>query len=833
MPPKEINISNDGTVDIAVGKHRETKTWKNREITWSALLSKLLTTHRTSESFAEYKAMKKNQQAEKKDVGGFVGGHLTGGRRKPGSVLHRQLITVDADFADADFWENFTILYGCAAAYYSTHKHEPSAPRYRLVVPLDRPVTSAEYEPIARRIAERMGINQFDHTGFQSYRLMYWPSSSRDAVFEADHQDGSWLVADEVLATYKDWRDTSEWPISDREQEIVRTGINQQQDPLEKEGPIGAFCRTYSVTAAIETFLADRYDATDVDDRFTYREGSTFGGLVVYEDKFAYSYHATDPTCEKLCNAFDLVRLHLYGSRDEQAKEGTPHNRLPSYLAMLDKALKDKAVRVLLQRERQESLQTDFGADFLEDESESIEEQDDSWQGDLEVNRGGQNLSTEHNYELIMNNDPRLKGKFRWDDFMRRIVVTQNLPWRRLTSTTRTLNDWDLIEIVKLFGRSYGINVEKKIEAEIKSTAFRNRMNSLQEYLEKLKWDGTERVDTLLVDYQGARDCEYVRLVTGKALISAIARALNPGCKVDTTLTLVSKEGNFKSTLLRKLGGAWFSDSFSFSLLKHEKVAEERLQGFWVVEIPEMTGMNKAEVEHVKSFLSREVDNYRVIFEKNLTAFPRNCVFFGTTNNYDFLRGFSGNRRFWPVDVGEVKSAKNVTDDLTPEVIGQVWAEAIVRYQNGEKWWLTEEENILALEQQAAHTETDERTGVIEKYLDTLLPESWDDMDIWQRRAFVKGESDELTPKGTEQRDTVCVAEIWCEVLGGKPEQMSSFNTKDIHGIMQRMRGWERGKSKRNFGIYGKQNSYERAKKLEPLTGTAGKISGSSGYRKS
>jgi putative DNA primase/helicase len=168
-----LKIHHDATIEIATGRSRHEKNWKNKELLWSDLVTKLSVTHRTPESHSEYLSSKRNRQDEIKDVGGFVGGYLTGGRRKAGSVMHRQLITLDIDAGKPGIWDDFTLMYDCAAVIYSTHKHSAETPRIRLIIPLDRPVMPDEYVAIGRRIAGEMGIEMFDNTGFQPERLMY------------------------------------------------------------------------------------------------------------------------------------------------------------------------------------------------------------------------------------------------------------------------------------------------------------------------------------------------------------------------------------------------------------------------------------------------------------------------------------------------------------------------------------------------------------------------------------------------------------------------------------------------------------------------------------
>ena len=244
----------------------------------------------------------KAQQDRIKDIGGFVGGHLAEGRRKNDSVTARQILTLDLDFPPADFWnvlmDNLDI--DSALAVYSTHKHSPGSARYRLVMPLDRTVTSDEYEAIARKIAEKIGMDFFDDSTFQPARLMFWPSHSRDIEPFFQYYDAPFLSADAVLAEYPDWADTSFWPESSRLAGIRRRQADKQGDPLEKKGIVGAFCRTYTVSGAISKFLPDIYVPTMKPDRYTYAAGSAAAGLVVYDgDAFAYSNHSIWTTARR------------------------------------------------------------------------------------------------------------------------------------------------------------------------------------------------------------------------------------------------------------------------------------------------------------------------------------------------------------------------------------------------------------------------------------------------------------------------------------------------------------------------------------------------------
>jgi predicted P-loop ATPase len=746
--------------------------------------------------------MKKDDRDQIKDVGGFVGGYLAGGIRKNGQVRHRQLITLDLDDASPDFWDDLQLAYGNAAVVYSTHSSTARAPRLRLIMPLASPVTEEQYEPIARRIAEVLGMDQFDQTTYEPTRLMYWPSTPKDGVYIFLEQDGPWLDPAEILGTYVDWTDSSSWPVAPKEHDRVRRSIKKQQDPLDKPGIVGAFCRTYDIHEAITKFLPEVYTETAIPGRYTFNGGSTAAGLVTYDDKFAYSHHGTDPIGGQLCNAFDLVRIHLYGPQDDETAEDTPINRTPSYLAMEALAATDPAVKTTVVTERSQAARDEFEAEPGSEDQPS----DDSWTADLEITHKGQIKSSYENLLLIIQNDPWLKGKFIRDDFAKEERITGDLPWRKYLPEKRWITDRDTNALMMYLEKHYGVYAPMKAEQAFNEVIHRNSRHPVKEYLYAQSWDGTPRAETLLIDYLGAEDSPYTRAVTRKALTAAVARIEQPGCKFDYVLTMVGSQGVGKSTLAAKLGRDWYSDNL-YDM--HGRDGADQIQGKWIVELGELAAMKRSEVEQVKNFISRQTDTYRAAYARKKESHPRSCIFLATTNDERFLQDITGNRRFWPVPVDPTYATRDIHRDLTSDTVGQIWAEAMRLFLDGEDLYLDRELEAAAKEVQKQHTEKDPRTEIIADYLDKLVPETWDEMDIYRRRAFLMG--DELASPGTRLRNTISVAEIWCECLGGHVKDMNSHNTKPLHGIMKQMDGWRRGRSKSNRGDdYDKQHFYIR-----------------------
>ncbi len=795
---------NDRQITISAGASRRATAWNPQTLLLSEFYARLKAPARGEETLAEYMQLPKGQQDDLKDVGGYVAGTLNGSRRKASAVTGRDLITLDLDNIPAgktdDILRRLDALE-CGYCVYSTRKHMPAAPRLRVLMPLNRTCTADEYEPCARRMADMIGMEYADQTTFEAVRLMYWPSCCRDGEYVYQFADKPMLSVDGLLGTYADWHDITSWPALPGTAALARPAA-KQGDPLAKKGVVGAFCKVYDIEAAMAAFLPGVYAPVDtMPGRYTYLGGSTTGGAVLYDNgKFLYSHHATDPCSGKLVNAFDLVRLHRFGDQDDAAEPGTPVNRLPSYKAMCDAAVQDKQVSGLLADERWEKAQEAFGT-----ADASGEEDDGSWRRPpvMEIDGQGKPIKTMKNLKTTLEHDPKLKGKLRLNLFSGRIDIDGEMPWKR-PGTSNTWNDDDVAQLRIYLEPFFGKLAKNDILDAVAAAASDQAYHPVRDYLNGLMWDGTPRLDTLFIDYLGAADTAYTRAVTRKAFTAAVARVMTPGCKYDTMLVLVGTQGRHKSTILAKMGGAWFSDSLrTFG----DKDAMETIQGTWLNEVAEMQAMAKAEVDAVKMFLSKTNDYYRAAYGRYAADRPRQCVFFGTTNSKECLTDTTGSRRFWVIDIDQQGRTKNVFRDLDGER-DQLWAEAVTYWRLGEPLYLAQELEHVARSVQEDHRARHPWEGIISNYLAQEVPAEWPKWDARQRETYRNGGlkyDGKLAP-----RSRICAAEIWCEVLGKQRGDMRQRDTREINNLLERAEGWA-GVGVRDAGKpYGKQRCFER-----------------------
>jgi putative DNA primase/helicase len=771
---------------IALGNSRQAKFWSNKTMSFDDICDRLKTPIRTTETAEEYAKLPKPKRDEIKDKGGFVGGHLRDNLRKVGNVSCRSLWTPDVDNATPEFIAALDKKLTFKCAVYSTHSHTPEAPRLRIVAPFTRDVSADEFVAVSRYMAAELGIDMFDECSFIPNQLMYWPTCPSNGEYICEFFDGELLDADAILAQHPNWQDCSLLPTTSRESKVNKPNQKPQEDPLSKSGVVGAFCRTYSVTAAIEKFLSDVYAPSVMEDRYDYIPGESTAGVVIYDDKFAYSHHATDPACGKLLNAFDLVRTHRFGDDDEKK----------SFAAMMDFASKDEKVKLLMTEER------------IADASREFDEGED-WKKQLQyAPRSSALENSVWNEMLILNNDPDFAG-FAYNELANRIQITGELPWERPEGNL-FWRDADTAQLKALIDARYLPFSSRNHDVAFTKVADDRHFHPIRDYLDALPpWDGTKRVDGLFINYLKADDTQYVRAVTKKSFAAMVARIYQPGVKFDCVPVLDGEQGIGKSSIVKDLvTPEYYSESLSLTDMD-DKSGAEKLQGFWVIEIGELAGMKKADIEKVKAFLSTADDKYRPSYGKTVESHPRQCVIIATVNGErGYLRDITGNRRFWIIKLHQQKQKQKWQFDQNFR--DQFWAEAKAIYESGEKLYLEGDLLDAAEEAQRGAMEVDERIGMVEEYLNTLLSEDWDSMDIYARREYLSDTNSPMVAKGTVKRSSVSNAEIWCECFGRSFQDLKPTDSYAIAALMTQIPGWERTKTAQRQPIYGKQRLYTR-----------------------
>lgn len=782
--------------NISVGGSARSVNWKRKSYTWPQLVERLSKPKIGDETVREYDLLARSEKAIRKDVGGFVGGTLSGANRTKKSVTARSLITLDVDYADDDFFLDFSVNFDCAAVLYGTRSDRPGKRRFRLIIPLDREIEfREEYEACARKVAEILGIELFDPTTFQAERLMYWGSVSSDQKFSFLNQPGDPLCVDKVLAEYGGpdaWKDTRLWAFKDEEEHAIRNTVAESGNPLKKPGLIGAFCRVYTIQEAIEKYLNEVYEDCG-GDRYTYLSGTSAAGMVVYDDVFAFSHHSTDPIGDgHTYNAYDLVKTHLFGhlQKDEANAE-------MSALVRKDPSCIRELVKV-------EDYLSDFD-EVPEDCEEDTEEDGVDW----DLDNKGNKLGTINNLVNAFRSDKLLNKLLAYDLFRGVVVYTRQPFFDQTKGRDDILDDTGESLITTRIERLHGIYNKAKLSDAIEFVASENAFHPIKKYLETIKWDGTPRIDKFMTKYMGAEDNIYSSEAFRKMLVGAIARIYEPGIKFDTALVMVSHQGAAKSTLVSKLSKGWFSDSLS--TLEGTK-PYEMLQFAWLVELADLSALRKTDIEIMKNFITKREDTYRGAYQKRIKTHKRRCVFFGSTNDDTFLKDQTGNRRFFPVAVHRNENTHLIFEPEFDETVNQLWAEAMSLYAKGESLLLSKEAEAIADDRREEFTERSPLEGLVEGYVNMLFPEGWDTMSYMDKRDFVEGIG--LRPAGVHTRDEFCAFEIWCEALGNKRQDFTPARAREIGNILARIGGFEKRKQK-IVNIYGRQTVYVR---LDALT---------------
>lgn len=838
---------------IGMSTHITLSRLKFAEKTWPEMVTILKKVKRSAESSEEYFRADKDTKHKIKDLGNFVLGKFVDDHRLASKCVFRDAITLDMDDLPVAFdWktEVQNALEGYAFLAYTTFSHTENAPKIRILIPTDRAMSPEEYEPVARLVAEKIRIDSTDPISFVVAQAMFWPGCPKDGSVEfLESPEGSeFIPVEDLLDEYLDWKDQSEWPFGAHEN---RRGVNnlgkKAQDPREKNGVIGAFCRIYGIRAAVENWLSDVYLPGDSESRYTYASGSTSNGAVIYgeddqDDLFLYSNHSTDPCGQQLVNAWDLVRIHLFGHLDSGTAESIPVNRRPSTKEMIQFAKDLDEVTVEWAKSRRPVVGFDDITEELDQiEPESSEKAEDKpdlpvdrayfdlgpnplglyddapdmmmdtrprvadpsksgdspeWLGDvtsLLSMTGGQdpafNARSLDNLVKILSRDRYLAGAIRYNQFSSTKVITKNILGIEIENPIfgKPIEDVFYLQVKLYIERVYGMMPSTTLVQEaIHVVALNRPFNPVKDALnsEKYPWDGVCRIDEWLIEYLGAEDNELNRAIGRKFWIQLVQRALNPGHKCDHMIVLEGPQGIGKSTILRTVAMGFFTDALGLGM--EDKEIIEVTRAALIAEIAEMSVRRKSVIEHTKHLITRQTDRARLAYAREAQDFPRTFVLAGTTNDTDYLEDHSGNRRFWPVwttkaDVSRIKP-----------VVWQMYREAQAYVEAGEVNYLSEPGLIADLTARQRRSTFDSgNTAAIIEWLNTPIDENY-----WDRPV---GSMEDLNAKKV-MRDKVHPKEIWVQALGESPNRYNKAAARLVTLEMSRVPGWVKSEKCMRFG---------------------------------
>lgn len=847
-------LNDDVPLQLAIIKPRDLGHATNVTWEWSRLkarLSKPAVDQNTS--VATYLKLNNDARLKLKDVGSFVGGPFKDGVRQRENLTNRSVITLDIDDATPTQIEYLKDDWSDLQEYEffgsTTRSHAVEKPKWRLVFPTTRLVKADEYNPVSRILASKLfatvteSMDATDDVSFRVAQVMFWPSHCHDGPFDTIENAGRLLDPDEILNGYEGWQDYELLPYSEKRGNKRPTTGKKAENPLEKPGLIGAFCRAYDVPAAISKFLPHIYkpgDKRSKKPRYTYIPGSGSNGAVVEDGGlFLYSNHGTDPCGERSINSFDLVRIHLYGERDIGIAEGVSPMKTPSFEAF-EKFLSTDAPtqgKLLEAQYDIEAMFDDEDADDLDATEPSLQtsanpfddllgegeatkpKKDTAWTETLELETKGIIKPTLTNIAIIVQNDPRLKRCVEYNEFTQEVVTRNPIRAKmdlipKLTVQDRINGDmWvdrhdnivrALIEAPNGKGKAgYGLRItDRDLKAAIDLAGAKQSFHPVRAYLAALEWDGAPRMESLFVKYLGAPNNAYTRAIARTMLLGAVTRAFEPGHKFDFVAILEGLQGKRKSTFISILAKNWFVELEGD--LHDRKQLVEKMQGAWILEIPELSGFGKAEIQNIKAVFSATMDKTRLAYNRRGQVFKRQCIFIGSTNDSEYLRDPTGGRRFWPVvcEVDEID-----TEGLKGEV-DQIWAETYLAYKamraaqphgtlplylsdreaHGEALNLQESRRIESVE--------DGFAGMIGEWL--------------SKPVEIESDNDDLDSQPIKRdRFETCLVEIWCECLGRPRDQYTEGMARIIGRAMKLLRGWDVIGSRR-FEKYGPQKTYRR-----------------------
>lgn len=760
-------------LDITIIPNRTSKQWFPTTLTWDKIVEGA------------------QEPATEKDCGAYMAGKATSTSRKDSRVEYRTMVTLDADKADPDLSARVKGL-GLTALVHSTYSHTPDKPRYRIIIPLMGPgLTEEEYPRAARGLMEALGKEQFDKTCDQPKRIMFWPSASSPDLYEVYSYNGEPATAQGLLQRFGGFTSTPEHK------------RGRKRDPYKLPGVVGAFNRLYDMARAVEEFNLPYEQVSE--NRWHYIHADSGGGVCVYPDGYVYSNHASDPAGGRALCMFDLVAMHRFADLDEEAD--TPLNIAP----------KD---RPSIQRAMQEFMELpDVKKEMMSLSIESSDEED--WVSKLRIHpKTGKTLDDAYNWRLLMKHDPVLTG-LAYNKMNLATITHRDFPWRKVTpGKNDQLTEADREEISDHLECTYNMRYpsERRLNGVINKSAQKHAFHPVEEYLEALQWDGVSRIETWLPGEVNG----YKRSVARLTAVQAVARMLDPGVKVDNCMIIAGGEGLGKSWFIERMARGW---TCTLGPIDRGSARDTIMimSRSWIAVADEGYSLKKADSDNMKNFITRTHDEVRLPYARETEILPRRQVIWGTTNDPTFLRAQEGNRRFLIVNVAE----KLDFDKYTSEYVDQVWAEAVHIWKESRAKYgvegnpvlrLNDEEEAVAKEVRGEATEEEPLVGLIQDYLETLVPGGWERMSIEDRISWLRSAEQGLVEPGTNRIERVCSLEIWTVLLGNIRGKMSRVDSLEIAEALRKVAGWESSGAKRTrFRIFGQQRYFSRVEEPETV----------------
>jgi putative DNA primase/helicase len=757
--------------DIAFGNKRKDINTKPDRWDWQQIVDRLKRVEYSEHTSSQYKAMTKSQRVEVKDVGFFIGGLVQ--KRK---VVYRQILSMDIDEVNDDLMLSLRAwLDGKTYILHTTHSSTSEEPRYRVIVPLNRIVQADEHGALMHILHDHFKL-PLDIATLDFNRIMFLPSVPKDVKYIFETKIGEPLDVDETLGTIENWRDLSG----------IKPGKMRVQNPLQKEGIIGAFCAKISIREAIETYLTDVW-RKERDGSYTLIGASTTSGGKIFEDTFLVSFHSTDPFLGKSHNAYDAVRLYKFGegkigeaamaqlcdTLDIRPDSGKTHNLTLA-------SMEDEEAKAIL-KER------------------------------LETDKNGNLNKSLKNAETILRYDPEISGVFGFDLFSE-MPVLKRIPYWRTNVDIRTasedcknvqtyegMEDVDESYLRLHFEEKYNFDARANLTDALNIIAHKNSFHPVREYLEHLEWDGIERLSRIFIDCFGVADSQYSREVGLKFFVGAVRRVFIPASKMDYIPVLVSEEGLGKSKFIRRMAKLWGSDTFY--TFNGSKEAYEQLRGVWIMEIPELNGIQNRSTNSRKAFVTKGEDRYRSAYLKYTKTYKRQCVFIASSNDVIFLDDpAEDGRRWWGLMCNPNQVKVNIHDETFLDLVDAYWAEAVHNYRMGILPVLSAGAEVEARMIRQIHKTESVEQGALIDYLNMPIPKDWYSRTLFERKHYWNNERELWNGK---PRDAVCTTEVMREFFDLERIECTPQQGRKIGDTLRATGLFIQDGSKKRFGEYG------------------------------